>query len=285
MKVAEVMSFRKAAEQLNTTQPNISSRISSFESILEDKLFVRDVSSVRLTDFGETLLPNARRVLQSMEELLVSANKKPLLTGVLRLGVTEMIVHTWLSEFISAFSEHYPKVDVELTVDLSSNLSKSLFERSLDIVLQSGPFNRRSSGFVELGQLSMVWVATSNVAQGNSALSINDLCHHTILTHAKGTVPFEQLNEHLLNQSAPSARVCSSTHLSACLQMTKDGLGIACLPNAMVQKDIEKGELVMLNYHWTPDPLEFYARFDAEICPQYVRSAADIAADVANAFS
>ena len=47
--VADLGSFRKAADRLNTTQPNVSSRIALLEGAMKRKLMERDAGSVRLT--------------------------------------------------------------------------------------------------------------------------------------------------------------------------------------------------------------------------------------------
>ena len=44
VRVADLGSFRKAAERLNTTQPNISSRIAALEDTLDTKLLYRDAA-------------------------------------------------------------------------------------------------------------------------------------------------------------------------------------------------------------------------------------------------
>ena len=61
--VADLGSFRRAAERLNTTQPNISNRISQLEDRLGLRLMERDAGSVRLTPRGQALLAPARQVL------------------------------------------------------------------------------------------------------------------------------------------------------------------------------------------------------------------------------
>ena len=67
--VADLGSFRKAADRLNTTQPNISARIAALETALDVSLMHRDAGSVRLTQTGQTLLICARDVLKSTERL------------------------------------------------------------------------------------------------------------------------------------------------------------------------------------------------------------------------
>jgi len=52
---ATLGNFRKTAEQLNTTQPAISTRIAGLEEMLNVKLFERDTGSVHLTAKGQEL--------------------------------------------------------------------------------------------------------------------------------------------------------------------------------------------------------------------------------------
>jgi len=77
--VADLGSFNKAADRLNTTQPNISSRISTLETALNVTLMERDAGSVRVTSKGQELLKHAREVLQKSEALLVAADETLLL--------------------------------------------------------------------------------------------------------------------------------------------------------------------------------------------------------------
>ncbi|MFK8011412.1 MAG: LysR family transcriptional regulator, partial [Marinicellaceae bacterium] len=138
--VSDLESFRRAAERLNTTQPNISARISSLEEALNTKLMERDAGSVRLNAKGEQLLPEARKILRSVENLIETAGQSKRIEGVIKLGVTEMIVNTWLRQFLKQVKDQYPNLRIELQVDLSDNLRPALFSRTLDLTFQNGPF-------------------------------------------------------------------------------------------------------------------------------------------------
>jgi len=66
-------------------------------------------------------------------------------------------------------------------------------------------------------------------------------------------------------------RLVPSTSLAACLQMTLQGIGIACLPEAIVKNALETGELIRLDYQWTPDALKFEASINDATAPHYVK--------------
>lgn len=282
--VADLGSFRRAADRLNTTQPNISARIAGLETRLGLRLMQRDAGSVRLTARGEHLLLRARAVLHALDEFVGAADDDTLFDGVLRLGVTEMIVHSWLGPCLRALKQRFPNVLIDLTVDLSANLSGALFSRGLDLALQSGPFNRQATGSVALGRYPYIWVASPDLGIADRVLALQDLAAHPLLTHARGTLPFEQLAEHVSYFPDVQVRLVASTNMVACLQMTMDGLGIACLPRAMVRRELAEGALVSLRYLWVPDDLAFWARYDASTAPLFVAEAARIARQVATEF-
>jgi DNA-binding transcriptional LysR family regulator len=284
--VSDLGSFRKAAERLSTTQPNISSRISMLEQLLDVTLMERDAGSVRLTSKGQELLEHARQVLGSVEGLIEASGHAALYEGVLKLGVTEMIVHTWLRQFLKALKERFPNILVELTVDLSVNLKKELFSRSIDLAFQSGPFERQTSGQEDLGTYPWIWVASPELALKNRGqLSTEDLLQYPILTHARDTRPFEDVAAHFRTRRNLPVRLVPSSNLAACLHMTIDGMGVAALPAAMADSCLAAGQLCQLDYEWVPDSLQFLARYDAEKSPSFVAKAALLAQEIAGEYT
>ena len=282
VRVAELGSFRQAATALKTTQPNISTRIARLEEQLGQTLMERDAGSVRLTPIGTRLLAKARGVLNSLDDFKLAANKPGLFDGTLRLGVTEMVVHSWLSEYLALLREQFPNVKVELTAELSSNLTHRLFNHSIDLALQNGPFNQHTSGEIELGTYAMVWVASPSLGLSERIPDRRSLCQQPILTLAQQTLPSIQLEKHIAAE--PSAYLVPSTSLGACVRMSLDGLGIVCLPHAMVAEEINDGRLMQLDYHWVPDDLVFTARYHSDNAPHHLTQAAQVAKQVAQGY-
>lgn len=280
--VADLQSFRGAADRLGTTQPNISARIAGLEQALGTVLMTRDAGSVVLTAKGRDLLAHARRVLDATDALIAAADQKALIDGTLRLGVTEMIVHTWLRDYLRRLKETYPKLSVELTVDLSVNLERMLADHRLDLAIQNGPFTRLVTGEIDLGAYGLIWVASASLGLP-PVVSPDDLAAHPILTHARDTHLFAQVADHFAAAKVP-VRLVPSSNLAACLHMTIDGMGVATLPEAMAADALSRGDLVRVGYGWTPTPLHFFARYDVGRTPRVVADAAFVAARAAQAF-
>lgn len=283
--VSDLGSFRKAADRLNTTQPNISARISALEAALKTSLMERDAGSVRLTSKGTELLEHARRVLRATENLIEASDQAAVFNGTLRLGVTEMIVHSWLRDFLKHLKALLPNLTVELTVDLSMNLEKELLSRSIDLALQNGPFNRQTTGSTDLGAYPHIWVASPSLKLHElERVSLENLAQQPILTHARDTKLFEEVAAHFASRNDLGARLVPSSNLAACLHMTVNGMGVATLPAAMVSGELATGELVRIEYDWIPENLHFLARYDADRTPLFVARAAELAGDVAARF-
>ncbi|WGH79248.1 LysR family transcriptional regulator [Jannaschia ovalis] len=278
--VADTGTFRRAAERLSTSQPNISARIGQLEAQLGRRLMQRDAGSVRLTPAGETLLDRARTVLRALDALTAAAGDDRLFDGVLRLGVTEMIVHGFLGPYLAALRARFPNVEIDLRVDFAADLAAALHDRGLDLALMSGPFDRQISGRVPLGDFPFAWVAAPALGLGGQRLDRADLARQPVLTHAARTLPHAQIAEHLAGPG-PRVRLVASSNMAACLQMTGTGLGVACLPDAMIAGSVAEGALERLDYSWTPDPLRFEARYDAATAPHHVARAAQMAGRVA----
>ncbi|OWU79218.1 LysR family transcriptional regulator [Phaeobacter sp. 22II1-1F12B] len=279
--IADIGSFRGAAERLNTTQPNISARIAALESALNVSLMTRDAGSVRLTAKGRDLLEHARAILRQTDALIAASGELGLYDGALRLGVTEMIMHTWLRDFMRAFREEFPKISVELTVDMSARLEEDLFSHRIDLALQNGPFSRSATGTAALGRYPLIWVASPNLDLATDRpLTVDDMARHPILTHARGTRQHEEVLAHFRAERS-NAHLVPSSNLAAGKQMAVDSMGVAALPAAMVSKELASNALRQLNYSWQPDDLDFVARYDAHTAGLYVQRAANLASQVA----
>ena len=195
--VSDLGNFRKAAARLHTTQPNISGRIAALETALDTRLMERDAGSVRLTSQGQKLLPYARKVMSSTDALLDAAGQSALLDDVLKLGVTEMVVNTWLRDFLKRLKEHYPHVIVELTVDVSVNIEKELQERSIDLALQNEPFAHQMSGNVDLGTYRIIWVTSPQLQLAKEQpVTLQVISAHPIFTHSRNTRLYEEIARH-----------------------------------------------------------------------------------------
>ena len=103
--VARLRSFKAAADKLHTTQAGISGRIATLEEQFGVRLFDRDRRAVTLTYHGTELLPHAERMLELQDRMRSAVGRDGVFSGMLRIGVIETVVHTWLPDLLSRFAQ------------------------------------------------------------------------------------------------------------------------------------------------------------------------------------
>lgn len=280
--VVDTGSFRSAANALGTTQPNISARIAALEAALGTTLLFRDAGSVRLSDSGTSLLHRSREVLWSCEKLLEEAGQRHLMEDRLRLGVTELVACTWLQPFLRRLRQDYPKLRVDLQVDLAMRIEDQLKSGALDLALQSGPVTADLAGSMPLGEEAYIWAAAPDMVHAlGPDPSLQQVFAQSVVTHAKHTQAGLALHEMARTYGFDAGQIVHSSALSACVPMVCEGLGVGLLPRALIVKELASGALRSFDMPWLPEPLPFFARFDPGRTSRLVGRIAQIAVDVA----
>src|SRR5215510_6135186 len=90
--VADTLSFRRAAELCNVSQPSLSAQVAEMEAALGVHLFERDRRGVLVTPAGQELLARAHRILVEADDFTEASNRfvDPL-SGTLRIGLIPTI--------------------------------------------------------------------------------------------------------------------------------------------------------------------------------------------------
>ena len=282
--VATLGSFRKTAEKLFTTQPAISSRIAALEDSLGVKLFERGSGKLALTRKGSELLPLAERFLFQAERLKEHANASVSLSGLVRIGVSETIVQTWLPEFLNQLHLTLPLVDVELTVDITPNLRDDLLDRSYDLAFLLGPIAEQTVANHVLSTFPLDWVASPTLQFQQDEVDLATLCRWPIVTYAKNTQPYSEIRARFRSEGPDPVRIFSSTSLAACKRMTLDGIGVGTLPLQYVSSELETGQLKVIRSIWKPSDLIFTASYPREPLNRLAERIAALAVNVAQDF-
>lgn len=230
--VAEQNSFTKAAEALCLTQSALSGLIKELEQNLDVKLFDRTTRKLNLSDAGQRLLPQAKRVLNEMavlDEKVVSL--KSLHQGHIHLAVSQQLSASTMPKFIAKFCELYPNIEVTLT-DCSIDQVVSHIE-NLEADLGIAPEREFSDDLcadVLFSSPFYLVIPTSHAFAKKDVVAWEDLLNERLIT-LNG--PFIKS---LQNELPPniSSRVFNSefevNFLSTALGMTRMGLGVTlCL--------------------------------------------------------
>jgi len=131
--ISKTMSFRKAGELLNLTQPAVSAQIRSLEDEFKTVLIDRS-QPVTLTDQGKVFLEHAERILAIVEELkqrLADLNETP--QGNIVLGTTSSIAIQILPRVLSYFQNQYPLIKTTIYSMPSAQVMANVENGTIDI--------------------------------------------------------------------------------------------------------------------------------------------------------
>jgi len=131
--ISKTMSFRKAGELLNLTQPAVSAQIKSLEDEFGAVLVDRN-QPVTLTDAGVLFLEQAEKILGIVDELkmkLSDINATP--QGHIRLGTTTSIAIQILPRVLSYFKDQYPLIQTTIHSMTSSQIMASVESGAIDV--------------------------------------------------------------------------------------------------------------------------------------------------------
>ncbi len=285
--VARLRSFSLAAEKLCTTQAAVSNRIATLERDLGVRLFERDLRIVSLTPHGQRALPQAEAIVRMVGEFERAIGDANNLRGTVMIGAIDSIVYAWLPRLIERVKEAYPNVTIDLTVDTSINLARQIQDGQIDLGLIMGPVVAPHIRNIELCSFDCLWIAAPTLALKTGRLRIADLSDYPIFAYSKGSQPHQAVLRAIeaANVDPGAVRVFNSNSLATITRLIRDGVGVAVLPQVVVQEYLEKGELRILDVDARLPPLHFHVAFADNPGNALPALIADMAVEVAAAFT
>jgi Transcriptional regulator len=251
---AALGSLRAASEKLGTTQPAVSQRIASLEASLGVRLFERDARGVTLTAKGREILSHAERMMQVRRDMLRAAQDQNVMSGMVRIGVAETIVQTWLSALIEEVHSAYPALVLEIEVDSTHVLRTHLMSRQIDLAFLMGPVLQERVENLPLCTYPLAWVASPTLNLGNGPLTLDQVASRPIITYPSSSSPYRVVREMLLRAGVKTPRMYGSASLSMVVRMALDGIGTAVIAPVFLDKELASGELQLLEVKGDPLP-------------------------------
>lgn len=258
VKVAELASFTKAAENLSLPKASVSTTIQQLENHLGVRLLQRTTRRVELTHDGLAFYERAKDLLADMEELEgLFQQGSSNLNGRLRVDMPSGIARNLIFPRLPEFSAKYPDLQLEIS---STDRRVDLIREGFDCVIRVGKLSDSSLIARKVGTLSQVnCVSPAYLKLYGIPESLEDLASHQLIHYLQEfggkSSGFEYLHKGGARSIAMSGSLSvnnSIAYLSACLA----GFGIAQIPVVGVKDYLRTGEL-----------LEILPEFRAESLP------------------
>ncbi|SIT13815.1 transcriptional regulator, LysR family [Thalassolituus maritimus] len=244
VQAAETRSFSQAGRLLGVSSSAVGKSVSRLEERLGVRLLHRSTRSITLTNEGALFLERCRRILCEIEaaELELSETQHAP-RGRLRISLP--LVGMLVMPALTAFMRRYP--DIELDVDFSDRLV-NVIEEGFDVVMRTGEPTDSRLMARQVGSYRLQLVVSPGYLADNGTPKVpEDLADHACVQHkfpSTGKLepwPLKRA-EGAPEWEVPASMTCNTS--AALMDVALAGLGIACLPDFMVRKAIERGELV-----------------------------------------
>jgi len=278
--VANLRSFRGAADKLNTTQPAVSMRISQLEEQLGVRLLERDRRAVAPTPNGQELLGYGERMMRLRAEMIEAVGDRSTMRGIVRLGCSETIVHTWLPLLIERVNAAYPNLELEIEVDISPNLRERLVARDLDLALLLGPVGDPNIMSRTLCSFPLAFVAGQKLKLPGKSLGLAEIAKFPVVTFSRNTQPYIVLRE-MFARAGLAVTIHASASLATVVRMALDGIGIAVIPPAILDNVAAPGKLRAVKTNARLPSLNFVVSWPSSPDSFAAQKVAGIAVEVA----
>src|SRR5262245_35205499 len=279
--VVKLGSFRGAAQRLNTTQPAISQRIAQLEREMGVRLLNRDHRVAWRPPRGRQMMVYAEKLIGLRSEMMAEVGDRSAMRGVLRLGVAETIVHTWLPSLIKSVNTTYPNLSLEIEVDISPNLNAQLLAQEIELAFVLGPSSASGVRNRVLCDYPIGFLASPALGLGNGPVGLRDLAGFPIITFPRKTQPYEIVRSLFNRPDLPPIRLHASASLATVIHMAVEGLGIALIPTAIVENELASARLQLLSTDLQIAPLTFSASWLASPDTVAVERVVELAASLA----
>lgn len=249
--VANHSNITKASEELNISQPAISKTIKNLEEQLGGQLFIRTKRGVILTSEGKEFY---NYIKQAIEYINNAENKFTdlinLETGCIKIGISTTLTKEFLLPYLEKFHSLYPKIDIQIITNLTSDLLPKLRNGLIDIVILN--LNDKNYGndieIIKCRKISDCFVVNNKYKDLiGKEISLKDLNNYPLILQAKGSNTREFLDNITRENGVVLKPNIELASYSLVVEFSKIGLGIGYATKEYIKDIIDNKELFELN--------------------------------------
>jgi DNA-binding transcriptional LysR family regulator len=241
--VVELGSYTKAADYLNISKAMASLHVKALEEALSITLLVRSTRSVALTESGQQFYDEFKQIFGHIEAAFDNAQHgSRRLRGQLRISTTAEFGERYVLPLIPQFVQRYP--GIAISHDANSSLSDLVAEK-LDLVVRLGSLADSSLKSRKLADYEIWLVASPRLTGLQAVQQPQDLADLPWIANSNLDSPTHWVLESAQGQQTEvQGRTAHQSNSSSAIRaLALAGLGVAVLPDWLVQDDVRSGQL------------------------------------------
>ena len=233
LEAIEQGSLTKAGETLGYTQSALTQMMKSFESEIGFPLLNKTSRGVEPTREALILLPFMRQILNDEQHLMQEvAEIQGIRKGLIRVGSFTSTSIQWIPRILQYFQENYPDIVFEINECGQDDMLKGILDGTLDVALMCAPETDEIDFVPILEEPMYVVFSEKHDLSGYDFVPMSELKNHPYIVESIDRDTYK-----IFDQAGffPEARYYSRD-IVAVLSMIEQGLGIAVLPELIVER-------------------------------------------------
>lgn len=244
--VAQSGSISAAADILYISQPAITFQIKKLEEQLGVSLFTRTKHGVILTDEGNLLFDYVKNGLESItngENAL--SNLKNLDSGIIRIGASTTVCRHVVMPYLEKFHEKYPKIEIQIVNNLTTNLLKELRNGNLDILVLNLPMSENKDlKIIPIKDVHDIFVGNKkyyDLTKGK--ILLNDLNQYPLIFQKLPSNTRTYLNNYLKENTVDLKPQLEVVSYNLIMDLVSAGFGIGYATKEFITTELDKKTL------------------------------------------
>ncbi len=238
--VAELSSFRKAAQAVHISQPAFSRRIDKLEQALGVRLLERTTRSVKLTAVGRDFARKTQQLLDELDNTLlgmrdVAATRMSEVT----IACVPSTVYYFVSQVIRRYHEQYPKIRVKVFDASANDVLSAVSRGEADFGLNFIGSEESDIEFTPLLEDRFVAACRRDHALAHHPeVKWSELAAYDFIAVSKASGNRLLLDQALAGLPGRPQSIYEAQHVTTLLGLVEAGLGVAAVPSlAMPDKE------------------------------------------------
>jgi len=251
LSVAKHLSYTRAGDDVNLSQPSVSIRVKHLEDELGVKLFEQLGRKVALTEAGRLLIADARYVIAAVADAKQRIYElQGLERGSLRIGASTTPGMYLIPQIIARFKERYPKIEVHLGIKDTKQVEEGVIRNEFDFGFVGGHLVGDEVDVLAwvTDQLVLV-VGPKNPLAKKKSIKAEDLRKEKFILREMGSATRSTIATHLQTSNLAVQSVMEMENPESVKKAVQSGLGIAFISKFAVETELRAKTLVAVRVH------------------------------------
>ena len=257
LKVSDLQSFTKAAEELGYSQSTVTVQIKQLEEELGVLLFERIGKNVKMTEHGRVFRSQAREIVHAVEQLRSTMGETEQIRGSLRVGTVDSLCTKRMPYILQEFRKHCPLVETVVRTGTNETLYDMVQKNEVDLIyfLDRRQFRDEWVKVMEQEEPAHFVAASGHPLTNEGFVTLTELLAEPLLLTERGMSYRRSLEIAVAMEELELRPVLELANTDVLVNLVIHNAGVAYFPDFITEEHVEAGELAVIQCVMDVEPV------------------------------